>query len=180
MTKRAKEQGKPSHRLGQHLPIRAKLHAWVDMNVKQGKGKPDIVQKKKVVRPRLMHAWLKVQEGLAAMDAIPRPEGETQKDRIARALSRFETEDRVAGRGKAEKSVYTLYGPQMASFENFVLMVISVDEPDHQLVKRWEDGDATFKDPFTVETIVLYLRYLTEPLNTPLGINASQLLPGYQ
>ena len=45
MTKRAKGLGKPGHRLGQHLTIRSKLHAFVDLPTKQGKNKPDAIRR---------------------------------------------------------------------------------------------------------------------------------------
>jgi hypothetical protein len=175
MTKRAKGQGKPGLRLGQHLTIKGKLHAWVEVKVKQGKNKPDAVKMQKVVRPRLMHAWLKVQAGLDAAARSGSAAEENQKDKIARALKIFETADRATGKGKAQKSVHILYGPEMASFENFVLMCISEGEADCVLVKQWESGDAAFLKPFTVETIALYLRYLSEPKGKPLGINDLQL-----
>ena len=112
MTKRAKGLGKPGHRLGQHLTIRSKLHAFVDLPTKQGKNKPDAIRRVKVVRPRLMHAWLKKQEALGDQAQGAQP-GETQQQRIERALARFETADNVEGTSsKATKSVHTHYGPE--------------------------------------------------------------------
>ena len=96
MTKRAKGLGKPGHRLGQHLTIRSKLHAFVNLPTKQGKNKPDAIRRVKVVRPRLMHAWLKKQEALGDQ-AQGAQRGETQEQRIERALARFETADNVQG-----------------------------------------------------------------------------------
>ena len=88
------------------------MHAFVNLPTKQGKNKPDAIRRVKVVRPRLMHAWLKKQEALGDQ-AHGAQRGETQEQRIERALARFETADNVQGTSsKATKSVHTHYGPE--------------------------------------------------------------------
>lgn len=41
---------------------------------------------------------------------------------------------------------------------------------EYQLVESWLNGDAAFGAPISVDTLVLYIRYLREPAEKALGI----------
>ena len=173
-------KGAAPRRLGSELIERDELHAVVEELIPQGEHKEPLAKRFNVIRPRLMHAWLGMQaaqqDAAAAAAAEPAAAcASAQAAAIQRALQQWDTVDFIQAKGRAEKSAHKIYGPEFANFENFILSVLPQSDPDYLLVEAWRAGDPSFEAPISVNTLVLYFRYLMGPEDTLLGVSSLNL-----
>lgn len=154
----AAKRPKVFHRAGYALHLRDGLFQTIVLAPEHEGAKP---KKKKIVMSRLQLAWETKAKADAATAAATRTS--TTSEAVRAFLASCRSADRANGKGAAAKSGKDQYGPEWASFENFILTLYAHEptHPDFVMVMRWRSGDPTFDQPITSDMIETYYRYLT-------------------